>query len=451
MRSKTLALSTLTACLLALAPLAAQEKTQLELILERLAKLEAQNEALQKEVNSLRRQLNPGNVPLVETVEVQKTQIREQAQTKVEAASKQPLAITGTLLMNSYWNGRNNGGAINSSSAALLASPRAAGITASQTIIGLRFESPQTILGADVTGYAMIDFFDTNPRTGTPPRQQSRHLADYPRLRVANIEMAWKNTSLSFGQEKPLISHRDPTTFAQVGVAPATSAGNPWLWQPQVRVEQRFNLNESTQLKAQGSIYQTAEESAAVPGAFADSLAPSRPGWQGRLALNRKSGGETSWELAPVIHASTTQVAATSVPSRLYGVDWLWAPTDRLTFTGLLFTGKNIAHMGTNRQGFTILGLRTVRPTNSKGGWGQVSYQFTPRLAANVYSGQHDDKNSDLATGGVGKNFLYAGNLIYRIATNVTISFEASQVRTDYIRLGRRLKNHYDLSLAYQF
>ena len=105
MRSKTLALS----YLLCLAPLAAQQKTQLELILERLAKLEAQNEALKKEVESLRQQLNPGSVPLAETVEVQKTQIREQAQSKVEAASKQPLAITGTLLMNSYWNGRNNG------------------------------------------------------------------------------------------------------------------------------------------------------------------------------------------------------------------------------------------------------------------------------------------------------------------------------------------------------
>ncbi|MCX6613711.1 MAG: hypothetical protein NTW74_23055 [Acidobacteria bacterium] len=447
MPSKILALS----CLLALVPLAAQEKTQLELILERLAKLEAQNEALQKEVNSLRQQLNPGGVPLAETVEVQKTQIREQAQSKVEAASKQPLAITGTLLMNSYWNGRNNGGAINSSSAALVPSPHAAGITASQTIIGLRFESPQTLLGADVTGYAMIDFFDTNARTGTPPRQQSRHLADYPRLRVANLELAWKNTSLSFGQEKPLISQRDPTSLAQVGIAPATGAGNPWLWQPQVRIEQRFNLNESTQIKAQGSIYQTAEESAAVPAAFADSLAPSRPGWQGRLALNRKSGGETSWEIAPVIHASTTQVAATGVASRLYGVDWLWAPTDRLTFTGLIFSGKNIAHMGTNRQGFTILGLRNVRPTNTRAGWGQVSYQFTPRLAANLYSGQHDDRNRDLATGAIGKNFLYAGNLVYRIATNLTISFEASQVRTDYIRLGRRLKNHYDLALAYQF
>jgi hypothetical protein len=447
MRSKTLALS----CLLYLAPLAAQQNTQLELILERLAKLEAQNEALKKEVESLKQQLNPGSVPLAETVDVQKTQIREQAQSKVESSSKQPLAITGTLLMNSYWNGPHNGGAINSASAALVASPRSAGITASQTIIGLRFESPQTILGADVSGYAMIDFFDTNPRTGTPPRQQSRHLADYPRLRVANLELAWKNTSLSFGQEKPLISQRDPTTFAQVGIAPATGAGNPWLWQPQVRIEQRFNLNDSTQLKAQGSIYQTAEESAAVPAAFADSLAPVRPGWQGRLALNRKSNGETRWELAPVIHASQTLVAGTSVPSRLFGVDWLWAPTDRLTFTGLAFSGKNIAHMGTNRQGFTVLANRIVRPTNSRAGWAQVSYQFTPRLAANVYSGIHDDRNSDLATGGVAKNFLYAGNLIYRIATNVTISFEASQVRTDYLRLGQRLKNRYDLALAYQF
>lgn len=428
-----------------------QDAGQLNTILERLARLEAQNEALRKEVASLREQLHPGGVPLAEAVEVQRSQIQEQAQTKVESSSKQPITISGTMLMNAFWNGAYNSGAINSPSASLLAAPRSAGITFSQTIVGISFRNPNSILGASLGGSMMIDFFDANARTGNPPRQQGRHLFDYPRIRTANIELDWRNTTLSFGQEKPLISPRDPTSLAQRGVSPLTAAGNLWLWQPQIRLEQRVRLSEAWRFKAQGSIYQTAEDSANLPAAFVDSLATVRPGFQGRFALQRKSEGESVLELATGFHASSTLVAGSSVASRLFSMDWQWKPVEKLELTGTFFNGQNIAHMGTNRQGFTILSPRNIRPVRSTGGWMQLSYQLSPRLSTNIYSGQHDDRNIDLTRGQMGKNFLYAGNFIYRVATNVSISFEASQARTDYIGIGRRLKNHYDLALAYQF
>jgi hypothetical protein len=428
-----------------------QDSKQMELILQRLARLEAQNEALRQEVAALRGQLNPASVPLSETVEVQRNQIQEQAQTKVESSSKQPLTIHGTMLMNAFWNGAHNNGAINSPTASLLAGPRSAGITFSQTIIGISFRNPNSILGAALGGSLLLDFFDANARTGNPPRQQGRHLFDYPRIRTANIELDWRNTTLSFGQEKPLISPHDPTTLAQRGIAPLTGAGNLWLWQPQVRLEQRFRLSDSMHIKAQGSIYQTAEDSANLPAVFVDSLATVRPGLQGRLAVVKKAEGETVLELGTGFHASSTRVAGSSAPSRLFTLDWQWRALEKLELTGTFFNGKNLAHMGTNRQGFTILSPGNVRPVRSTGGWVQFAYQITPRLSSNFYSGQHDDRNADLNRGQIGKNFVYAANLIYKVATNVSISFEASQARTDYIGIGRRLKNHYDLALAYQF
>ena len=81
----------------------------------------------------------------------------------------------------------------------------------------------------------------------------------------------------------------------------------------------------------------------------------------------------------------------------------------------------------------------------------QLSYAATPRLTFNIYGGQHDDRNSDLRANAIGKNFAYAGNALYRIAPNVILGFETMQVRTNYIGAGRRLNNHYDLALAYQF
>jgi hypothetical protein len=57
--------------------------------------------------------------------------------------------------------------------------------------------------------------------------------------------------------------------------------------------------------------------------------------------------------------------------------------------------------------------------------------------------GRHDDRNSDLLPGNVGKNSAGAANLMYRLSPNVLLSLEASQVRTDYLGTGNRINNHY--------
>ena len=42
-------------------------------------------------------------------------------------------------------------------------------------------------------------------------------------------------------------------------------------------------------------------------------------------------------------------------------------------------------------------------------------------------------------------------NFFYKLAPNVTASFETLQIRTTYLTFGNRLNNHYDLALAYLF
>ena len=46
---------------------------------------------------------------------------------------------------------------------------------------------------------------------------------------------------------------------------------------------------------------------------------------------------------------------------------------------------------------------------------------------------------------------MYAGNIVYKLGPNVLAAFEAAQTRTDYIAVGLRRNNHYDLALAYLF
>ena len=140
-----------------------------------------------------------------------------------------------------------------------------------------------------------------------------------------------------------------------------------------------------------------------------------------------------------------------SIPSRLFTVDWLIQPISKVQLTGMFFQGENAAGLGGLRQGFTIFSGGHVRAVDAAGGWSQVAFQATSRLALHVYGGQESDRPSELLSGEITRNFLYAGNAVYRLGTNVLLGFEASQVRTTYLNLRSRTNNHYDLSLAYLF
>jgi len=120
-------------------------------------------------------------------------------------------------------------------------------------------------------------------------------------------------------------------------------------------------------------------------------------------------------------------------------------------FSGVFYSGQNVAHLGSGtRQGYAIYG-RYSHPIDSTGGWGQLTLHTLPRLDFHFFTGQVDDRNSQLDRGSIGKNLLYGGNAYFHIAPNVIVGLETTQVRTMYIGQGVRINNHYDLALAYLF
>jgi len=436
--------------LLLLAPVCALAQTSVEVkeILDRLSRLEEENRVLANEVHALREQLTsapaPPEVqaagpPVTERLDVAEQRVNEQAQTKVEASQRLPIHLTGTLLFNSFLNGRYSGGQEYPASVQLTGGPSGSGASFRQTVMGLQFDGP-TWAGAKIGGTLFMDFFGGS----------SSSLNHLVRLRIATLDLAWKNTTLSFGQDKPIISPREPNSLAQVGVSPLTGAGNLWVWQPQVRLEQRIALGDSAGLKAQVGVFETAETSNVVPAQYTSTQAPGRPGYEGRFDFWRDFGSGRRIEIAPGFHFSNSHVAGTSIPSEIYSVDWLMAPSSKLQFSGMFFDGKNISGLGSLHQGYTFLG-ETIVPIHAMGGWAQVSVPVTPRITFNVYSGEEADRAGGLVSGAIGRNLVTAANLFYRFAPNVLGSFEASQTRTTYIWIGNRLNNHYDLALAYLF
>src|SRR4051794_8685674 len=441
----------------------AQTAEQTGVILQRLDRLEKQNHELLEEIRSLREQMaHPGAMatptpavpgpggeaqppgseaqPLSERQEVSEHRIEELAQTKVESSQRFPIQLTGTALFNAYGNGAYGG--VNAQYpvvAAANAGPRSIGGTFRQTTVGLLFHGPQTFLGGQVSGSLYMDLFAGSA-------QSLNHLM---RLRVATIQLEWSHTTFAVGQDKPLVSRREPNSLAQVGVSPLTGAGNPWLWQPQARVEQRFTLSHTNTIKAEAGIFQTAE-AANQTADIAARVEAARPSFETRIAFRHEFSGERYLEFAPVFHTSTSHLAGSSIPSRLFGIDWLLKPAAKFEVTGLLFRGQNFANLGA-LGGLTIDTQNRVIAVHGKGGWLQVRYLTTQKLSFNVYAGQQDDRNRDLSAGRIAKNQYYAANAMYQLAPNVLSSFEFGRVYTTYLGLGNRTNNHYDLALAYQF
>ncbi len=425
-------------------PLLPQTPGQTEVILKRLDDLEKQNAQLLAEIKALRATISEQQS--VETVaehqEVSEHRIEELSQTKIEASQRFPVQLTGTILFNAFANGTNSGGDQDPTYASLEPGGRTSGGTLRQTVLGLMFHGPRTFLGGNVSGSLYMDFFGGS----------SYSLDHLLRLRVATVQIAWPNTTFAVGQDKPIVSRREPNSLAQVGVSPLTGAGNPWLWQPQARVEQRLSLAANTELKAEGGVFQTAEtNSEAIEEITTPArIEHSRPAFEARLSIKQKWGETRSIEIAPVLHTSTSHVNGVSLPSRLYGFDWLIKPASKFEITGLFFKGKNFGNLGALGS-FNITPQNVVIPVHGLGGWLQLRYLATQKLSFNLYGGQQDNKDIDLQSGQIGKNQYYAGNAMYLLAPNVIAAFEFGQNRTTYLGSGNRLNNHYDLALGYLF
>ena len=432
--------------------LGAQQTPEINRILERLDKLEEQNHALTEQVRQLQTQLaaergtadaapNAPSPTVDERLAIQESRIEEQAQTKVEASEKFPIAITGMALFNTYLNSRQGGGSEYPTAAALASSPEAAGATLRQTIIGLTYRGPQTFLGGTIHGSIYMDFFTGGVSFNSTVR-----------LRTGSINLDWKTRSIMVGIDKPIFNPREPASLAQVGLSPLTGAGNLWLWLPQARVEQDFALNASTGLRAVTGVVQTRETSPYNAASTPVSVTAARPAIEGRYEFYHKFDDDRRIEFATGFHASETHAGGFSIPSQVLSFDWLIKPDKRVDLSGVFFTGQNVANLGTGaiNEGYAVYRNSALAVTG-RGGWSQFTVHTTRRLDFHLFGGLQYYESVGLGSGNASRNLQYGANLFYHIAPNVIVGPEISQFRTLYLVNGLRLTNHYDLALAYLF
>ena len=92
-------------------PALPQTNPDMKTILERLDRIERENDSLRQDIRALREVLRAGVPPdTEERLSVQERRTAEQAQTKVESSQRFPLRITGMALLNTFINSKQNGG-----------------------------------------------------------------------------------------------------------------------------------------------------------------------------------------------------------------------------------------------------------------------------------------------------------------------------------------------------
>jgi hypothetical protein len=431
-----------------------QSSPELKSILDRLDRLEQENRSLSEQVRDLRNQLAAARgetapaTPAAEAtapsteerLDIQQQRIEEQAQSKVEAYQKFPIRLTDMALFNAFLNSRQSGG-FDYPTAAVESGPNHAGATFHQTVVGLEFNGPKTFLGGTVHGSVFMDF-----ATG------SGTFSQLLRLRTGSIELDWKTRHILVGLEKPIFNPREPSSLAQVAVSPLTGTGNLWLWLPQARLQQDFAFGSKAGLRARMGVVETHEVGPYETVGLPPGVEAARPGLEGRYELYYNLDTDRRFEIAPGFHTSTTHANGFSIPSHLFSTDWLLIPWRQVEFTGAFFTGTNVANLGTGaiNQGYVIY-KRVFWPIDTIGGWGQFTIHATRRIDVHLFSGRQDYSTEYLGPGDAQRNSLYGTNIFYRIAPNVLLGPEFSQMRTVYIGQGVRINNHYDFALAYLF
>ena len=281
---------------------------------------------------------------LEESSQLLSSKLDDQYQTKVEAASKYRVRLSGIVLLNLF----SNHGRMDSQETPTWAIPyipnvsgQTLGATLRQSEIGLEVFGPR-LAGARTSGNLQFDFSGGSPNT---PNGVNLGLV---RMRVASVRMDWKDTSIVAGQDNTFFSPLSPTSFASLAIPAFSYAGNLWGWIPQVRLEHRFNLSEGQSVVLQGGILDN------VTGELPSSFAPfaqagqssGQPAYAARAGWTRSVFGRPLTLGAAGYYSRQNWSMDQNVDGWAAMTDWSVPLARRVSLTGEFYRGRAIGGLG---------------------------------------------------------------------------------------------------------
>lgn len=404
---------------------------------------------------------------LEEQMDVTEGKVNDQYQTKVESGSKYRLRLSGIVLLNLV---ENHGTVDNLDFPSFAESKQSEEPHASTSAFGASLRQSQIRLqafGPDVAGaHTSADInFDFAGGFAAAPNGEAMGLI---RLRTGTLRFDWGNTSIVGGQDRLFFAPLAPTSLATLAIPALSYAGNLWAWTPQVRIEHRIVLSDSSNLSVQGGILDN------TSGDLPNDPYSRYPTW-GEQSGQPAYAARVAWS-----HAMSGQNLTVGLGGYYGRQDWGfsrsvdgWAGTvdlavplgKRWEFTGAFYRGRAVAGLGGGigqsvYPNGPFFALTTVfRGLDSMGGWAQMKFKARPNFEINAAFGSDNPFAGELrqsystfyAGQALSRNIVPLANFIYQIRSDILFSVEYRYLDTSILDTGSNRASHVNVSLGYIF
>ncbi len=412
---------------------------------------------------------SPGDriAKLEEDQQVMEGKINDQYQTKVESGSKYRLRLSGIVLLNLF----ENHGAVDNMDYPENAQPQqSSGSNESQWAFGGALRQSQIRLqtfGPDIAGaHTSADInFDFAGGFVQAPNGVAAGLV---RLRTGTLRFDWANTSIVAGQDRMFFAPLAPTSLATMAIPALSYAGDLWAWMPQVRIEHRVVLSDTSSLSFQGGILDNLTGD--TPGAGYDRYpswgeASGQPAYAARAAWNHRMYGQDFSLGFGGYYGRQDWGLGRSVDGWVSTVDLSLPIGKRFELAGAFYRGRAVGGLGGGIGQSVLLNgpfnspATTIRGLDSMGGWAQLKFKVKSNLeingafgSDNPFAGELRNRNANtLYPGLYTRNLSPLLNFIYQIRSDVLISTEYRYLRTTVLDSGAYGASHVNLSLGYIF
>src|ERR1700677_4862529 len=385
--------------------------------------------------------------------------VTEQSQTKVESGSKYRVRLSGIVLLNTSVT---RGSVDNLDFPQIATPPVTPGDSGAfsgslrQSQIGIEAFGPD-IAGARTSANVKFDF------AGGFPDVPNGSAFGVVRLRTGTIRLDWDNTSIVAGQDSLFFAPLAPSSLASLAIPALSYAGNLWSWTPQIRIDHRIPLSNTSSLLFQAGILDsltgdTPQGGYRLPTAGEQS---GQPAYATRIAWSRKAFGKDltiglggyygrqNWAFGRNVDgwAATTDVA---VPLG-----------NRFDLTGEFYRGRGVGGLGGGiGQSLLLSGpitdpATTIHGLDSMGGWVQLKFKPRANFEVNFAYGMDNPFAGELRAfpasalfygSSLARNQSPFVNFIYRVRSDVVFSVEYRRLQTYTLDTNANTANQISIS-----
>jgi hypothetical protein len=401
---------------------------------------------------------------LEESQDLINDKISEQSQTKVESGSKYRVRLSGIVLLNTLITR----GSVDNLDFPQIATPpvpygtsEAFSGTLRQSQIGIEAFGPD-IAGARTSANMKFDFAGGFPNT---PNGTAFGIV---RLRTGTIHMDWEHTSIVAGQDSIFFAPLTPTTLSSLAIPALSYTGNLWSWTPQIRIEHRLTLSDTSSLLFEGGILDSLtgrvpQEDDRYPTAGEQS---GQPAYAARVAWSRRTFGRDLTIGMGGYYARQNWGFGRNLDS--------WAGTTDVTLplgnyfdlSAEFYRGRALGGIGGGIGQSLLLSGRisnpatTIHGLDSMGGWVQLKFKPKSYFELNFAYGQDNPFANELRAFpassyyngySLSRNLSPFVNFIYRVRSDVLFSVEYRRLETYPLDSNPNIANQVGISLGYVF